>query len=172
MNTQIIINNLESKTIPDVVIYKNGKVIPQKLNFNSNREWMYVTICLENIGPVFLSEEKKWLSSIPGICETNITEVTDVCGRGYRGHQFFESYSKKQLDVLTIELRKIVNHCGIEIDRRSFDYHCDHNDNKSIWYYNNNALSGHPGIYSVNSFCKSFGGIAPLYQLINALKSI
>lgn len=172
MNTQIIINNLDSKTIPDIVIYESGKVISRNLNFKTNRDWACVTICLENMGPVFLSEEKIWLSSIPGICERTVHEITDVCGRGYRGHQFFESYTKKQLESLTIELRKIVNHCDIEIDRKSFDYNCNHNNNKSIWYYNNNALSGHTGIYSVNSFCKSFGGIAPLYQLINALKSI
>ena len=129
-------------------------------------------IYLENEGPVFLSEEKKWLPSLPGQAEGNITDVTDVCGRGYRGHQFFASYTKEQLESLTLELRKLVNHFNIEIDRKSFDYHCNNNDNNSIWYCNIKAAESRSGIYTPNSFFKSFQGIAPLYQLINALKSI
>ena len=176
MRKQIIIENqLSDSSQGDVYISRTGQTSWVIHNLSTESSQKAKLILLENAGPLFLcGVEKKWYQSCSYVKNSHLRkfEVEDVCGRGYRGHQFFEAYTEQQLTALKEVLEKLVKKFSIPVDKKTFDYNCNHNNNKSIWYYNERAVAGESGIYTINSFYHSFEGIAPLYKLINTLKSI
>lgn len=120
-----------------------------------------IGIELDNLGPLVWTKKGYTSFAYPNRYFVSDDNVIDYETKGYRGHRFYEQYSKEQIESLRLLLLHLTQ-----------KYNIPTTYNEDIWDITQKAFNHEPGIYSHTSVRKDKSDLHPQKELITMLKEL